>query len=454
MVESLAEAALPAITTTAPVTDEASLERETMRKVGFRLLPFLFVLYIFNFLDRTNVALASLQMNRDLSFSSTAFGLGAGIFFVGYALFEVPSNLLLVRVGARRWIARIMITWGLIAAAMMFVRTPFEFYGLRLLLGIAEAGFFPGIVYYLTQWFPAKRRARASSRFMIAIPLSGVLGGVLGGFLLGLDGKLGLAGWQWLFLLEGLPSALLGITVLWYLTDEPRDARWLNDRQRAWLIEQMRLDKATSSAAHEMPALRALAQPVIWLLALPYFLMLAAGYGYTFWSPIVIRDTLHTTDTQTAMLTALFAVCSMLTMLVVSASSDRTGERIYHAAIGGVLIAVGFTGAALLNQPILKILALALVLIGANTMLPPFWCLPSMILSGSAAAVGIALINALGNTGGFIGPYVIGFVKDRTGGTTGSFLILAALGALCAIVCVLLKRHPGFASVRARAGSA
>jgi ACS family tartrate transporter-like MFS transporter len=452
MIESLAEAAVPALTTPAVDRDNTALERETMRKVSVRLLPFLFVLYIFNFLDRTNVALASLQMNRDLNFSSTAFGLGAGIFFVGYALFEVPSNLLLVRVGARRWIARIMITWGLIAAAMMFVRTPFEFYGLRLLLGIAEAGFFPGIVYYLTQWFPAKRRARASSRFMIAIPLSGVLGGVLGGFLLGLDGKLGLAGWQWLFLLEGLPSALLGITVLWYLTDEPHDARWLTDDQRAWLIEEMRLDKATSSAAHGMPALRALAQPVIWLLALPWFLMLAAGYGYTFWSPIVIRETLHTTDTQTALLTALIAISAMTTMLLVSASSDRRGERLYHAAIGGFLIAVGFTGAALLQQPILKVLALALVLNGANIMTPPFWCLPSMILSGSAAAVGIALISSLGNTGGFIGPYIIGFVKDRTGGTTGSFLILAALGALCAIICVLLKRHSAFASNRPRAG--
>jgi ACS family tartrate transporter-like MFS transporter len=201
-----------------------------------------------------------------------------------------------------------------------------------------------------------------------------------------------------------------------------------------------------------MPALRALAQPVIWLLALPWFLMLAAGYGYTFWSPIVIRETLHTTDTQTALLTALIAISAMTTMLLVSASSDRRGERLYHAAIGGFLIAVGFTGAALLQQPILKVLALALVLNGANIMTPPFWCLPSMILSGSAAAVGIALISSLGNTGGFIGPYIIGFVKDRTGGTTGSFLILAALGALCAIICVLLKRHSAFASNRPRAG--
>lgn len=447
---TLAEAALPGLATSAPVSDDAALERETMRKVSLRLLPFLFILYIFNFLDRTNVALAALQMNRDLSFSSTAFGFGAGIFFVGYSLFEVPGNLLLVRVGARRWIARIMISWGVIAAAMMFVQTPLQFYALRLLLGIAEAGFFPGIVYYLTQWFPANRRARASSRFMIAIPLSGVLGGLLGGFLLSLDGRLGLAGWQWLFLVEGLPSALLGITVLWYLTDEPRDAHWLTDEQRTWLSNRMRRDKETSGAAHGLPALRALAQPVIWLLALPYFLILTAGYGYTFWSPIVIRDTLHTTDTQTALLTAGFAVCSMLAMLAIGASSDRTGERCYHAAVSGFLIAAGFTGAALFPQPVLRILALGMVLVGANSLLPPFWCLPSMVLSGSAAAVGIALINAIGNTGGFVGPYVIGFAKDRTGGTTGSFLILASLGALSAIVCILLKKHPAFASLTGR----
>jgi len=445
----LAEAVL--VGSVAPVTfkDDAALERQTMRKVSLRLLPFLFLLYVFNFLDRTNVALAGLQMNRDLHFSSSAFGLGAGIFFVGYALFEVPSNLLLVRVGARRWIARIMISWGIIASAMMFVQTPMHFYALRLLLGIAEAGFFPGIVYYLTQWFPATRRARASSRFMIAIPFSGVVGGVFGGFLLGLDGRLGLAGWQWLFLVEGLPSVLLGITVIWYLTDEPKDAHWLSDVQRSWLADRMRRDKETSGAPHGISPLQALAQPVIWLLALPYFLVLTAGYAYTFWSPTVIRDTLHTTDTQTALLTALFAVCSMLGILAMGVSSDRKHERLYHAAVCGVVIAVGFAGAALFPQPILRIVFLALVLMGANAMLPPFWCLPSMLLTGSAAAAGIALVNSLGNTGGFVGPYVVGFVKEKTGGTTGSFLALAGVGALLAIVCVLLKRSSAFAPPRA-----
>ena len=431
------------------INDDAVLERETMRKVSSRLLPFLFLLYIFNFLDRTNVALAALQMNRNLRFSSSAFGLGAGIFFLGYALFEVPSNLILVRVGARRWIARIMISWGIIASAMMFVRTPMHFYALRFLLGVAEAGFFPGIVYYLTQWFPATHRARASSRFMIAIPFSGVVGGVFGGFLLGLDGRLGLAGWQWLFLLEGLPSVLLGITVIWYLTDDPSGAHWLTDVQRSWLAERMRRDKESSGARHGMSPLHALAQPIVWLLAFPYFLVLTAGYAYTFWSPTVIRDTLHTTNTQTALLTAVFAVCSMLGMLAIGVSSDRRRERSYHAAVCGVVIAVGFTGAALLPQPMLRIVSLALVLVGANSMLPPFWCLPSMLLSGSAAAVGIALINALGNTGGFVGPYVVGFVKDKTGGTTGSFLALAGVGVLLAIVCVFLKRRVALEPPRA-----
>jgi len=425
--------------------DEAALERDTMAKVGVRLLPFLFILYVFNFLDRSNVALAALQMNRDLRFSSSAFGFGAGIFFIGYSLFEVPSNVILARIGARRWIARIMISWGVIASAMMFVRSPNHFYVLRFLLGVAEAGFFPGIVYYLTQWFPAKRRARAASRFMIAIPLSGVVGGMFGGLLLGLDGRMGLSGWQWLFLLEGLPSILLGFVVLVYLTDKPSDAAWLGDAQRSWLVAQMQRDKEASSHTREMSTLQALAQPIVWLLAIPYFLMLTAGYGYTFWSPTVIRDALHTTDTNTALITAGLAVVSTLVMLAAAASSDRKHERCYHAAFGGTLIAIGYTGAALLPWPIMRVLFLGLVLVGANAMLAPFWCLPSMMLTGGAAAAGIALINSLGNLGGFIGPYVIGFVKDRTGGTEGAFLVLAVLGAGSALGSLWLRRRPAFA---------
>lgn len=428
--------------------DGEGLERETMRKVSLRLLPFLFLLYVLNFLDRSNVALAALQMNRDLSFSSSAFGFGAGIFFAGYSIFEVPSNLALSRIGARRWIARIMISWGVIASAMMFVRTPLAFYILRFLLGVAEAGFFPGIVWYLTQWFPKERRARASSRFFIALPMSGILGGTVGGALLKLDGRMGLSGWQWLFLMEGIPSIIVGIIVIWYLTDEPGKALWLDDRQRAWLVNRMEQDRIHSSSAHGMPALHALRKPVIWFLGLPYFFMLTAGYAYTFWAPIVIRDALHVTDTKAALVTALIAGVSMAFMTLTARSSDRMSERFLHAALGGILIAIGFTGAALIGNPVLRVAFFGLVIIGSNTMLAPFWCLPSMILSGSSAAVGIALINSLGNIGGFVGPYLIGFIKDLTGGTKGSFLALALFGLASAAFCVMVRQSAFGATAR------
>ena len=411
-----------------------------MRKVSMRLLPFLFLIYVLNFVDRSNISLAALQMNRDLSFSSSAFGFGAGIFFLGYAAFEVPSNYALSRVGARRWIARIMITWGIIATLMMLVRTPVQFYILRFFLGVAEAGFFPGVVFYLTHWFPAPMRARATSRFFIALPISGVVSGTLGGALLALDGRLGLYGWQWLFLVEGIPSVLVGIVALRYLTDTPRDANWLDETQRNWLVSRMEQDAQLSKNSHTMPASFALRQPIIWLLALPYFFMVTASYAYTFWAPTVIRDLLHTTDTQTGLVIAAIAIVSMIGMLLVARSSDRMKERFYHAALGGVLIAIGFVGAALLPVPILRVAFLGLVLVGANLMIAPFWCLPSLVLSGSAAAVGIALINSLGNIGGFVGPYVVGFVKDATGGTKGSFLALALVGVACAASCLLLKR--------------
>ena len=426
--------------TSEPPEEISALEKETMRKVSMRLLPFLFLIYVLNFVDRSNISLAALQMNRDLSFSSSAFGFGAGIFFLGYAAFEVPSNYALSRVGARRWIARIMITWGIIATLMMLVRTPVQFYILRFFLGVAEAGFFPGVVFYLTHWFPAPMRARATSRFFIALPISGVVSGTLGGALLALDGRLGLYGWQWLFLVEGIPSVLVGIVALRYLTDTPRDANWLDETQRNWLVSRMEQDAQLSKNSHTMPASFALRQPIIWLLALPYFFMVTASYAYTFWAPTVIRDLLHTTDTQTGLVTAAIAIVSMIGMLLVARSSDRMKERFYHAALGGVLIAIGFVGAALLPVPILRVAFLGLVLVGANLMIAPFWCLPSLVLSGSAAAVGIALINSLGNIGGFVGPYVVGFVKDATGGTKGSFLALALVGVACAASCLLLKR--------------
>lgn len=425
-----------------------------MRRVSVRLLPFLFVLYLLNFLDRSNVALAALQMNRDLRFSSSAFGFGAGIFFAGYAIFEVPSNIALARTGARRWIARIMVSWGIIATAMMFVRTPLSFYVLRFLLGVAEAGFFPGIVWYLTQWFPRERRARATTRFFIALPMSGILGGTLGGYLLSLDGKAGIAGWQWLFLVEGIPSILVGFACLWYLTDSPAKASWLSEPQRQWLIARMEQDVISAQTKHDLPALHALRKPVIWFLAIPYFCMLTAGYAYTFWAPIVIREALHASDTRTSLIVAAIALCSMTFMLWHAHSSDKRHERFLHAAFGGVLIAAGFAGAALIANPILRVIFFGMVIVGSNALLAPFWCLPAMVLSGSSAAVGIALINSVGNLGGFLGPYLIGFLKDMTGGTTGSFLVLAGFGVACALFLVLLRQTAFGLSARQRVAAA
>ncbi|MGE5100207.1 MAG: MFS transporter [Deltaproteobacteria bacterium] len=410
-----------------------------MRRVTTRLIPFVFVLYIFNFLDRSNVGLAALQMNRDLGFSARAFGLGAGIFFVGYSLFEVPSNLVLVRVGARRWIARIMITWGLLASALMFVRTPAQFYVLRFLLGVAEAGFFPAILYYLSLWYPASMRARSGAWFMIAIPLSGTIGGPLGGWLLGLNGRVGLAGWQWLFVAEGIPSIVLGLVVLRYLTERPADAHWLSSEQRAWLIARLDGDRSAAHMAHGMSALRGLAHPLIWLAALPEFLVTTAGYAYLFWGPTLIRDALHTSNAQTGWITGGIAALCAVGMLVVGASSDRTGERALHAAACATVAALGCAGAGLLGTPVLRIASLALAEVAVISFLAPFWCLPTMLLSGSAAAVGIALVNAIGNVGGFVGPNVIGFLKTTTGGDTGAFLCLAAMALVAAGICVGMR---------------
>jgi len=418
--------------------DETELARATMRRVSTRLLPFLFLLFICNFLDRTNVAIAALQMNRDLRFSASAYGFGAGIFLLGYGLLEVPSNLILARVGARRWIARIMITWGIVAAAMMFVRTPVQFYALRFLLGAAEAGFFPGIVYYLSDWFPAAQRARALSRFLTAVPISAAIGNPISGWLLGLDGRGGLAGWQWLFLLEGIPSVLLGLVVFAVLCDRPVDAPWLTVEQRDWLDKRLQRDRE-SSLAHEIPLGRALMHPVVLLSALLYFLLLTAHYGYTFWGPSIIRDALHASNAVTGLISGGIACVAAIVMIGVGASSDRTGERFIHAAACLGLVALGYAGAALLSNPIVRVGALALVPIGVDGFFAPFWCTQTMLLRGTSAAAGIALVNSIGNTGGFVGPYVLGVLKDTTGSTTGAFLGLAALAVIASALCFGLR---------------
>jgi ACS family tartrate transporter-like MFS transporter len=424
--------------------DEADVARTTLRQVDIRLLPFLFVLYIFNYLDRSNIAIAALQMNRDLGLSAAAYGLGAGIFFIGYVLFEVPSNLVLARVGARWWIARIMLTWGLIASGMMFVRTPAQFYTLRFLLGAAEAGFFPGVIYYLSQWYPAERRARAISRFMIAIPLSSVIGGPLGGWLLGLHGLLGLEGWQWLFLVEGIPSILLSVAVLAFLTDRIEDARWLTGEQRAWLATSIARERDDSPAARGMPSLKVLVHPLVWLIGLTFFLLNTAAYSYVFWAPTLIREALHTSDAATGLVIGAIACISALAMLAVGVSSDRSGERCLHTAACGALGAIGCIGVAFLQNPAAQVASLALIAAGFIAYYPVLFCLPTMLLSGRAAAAGIGLVNAISSVGGFAGPWFVGALKDATGNVRWSFITLAGLGVLASALCLALRRQPVF----------
>jgi ACS family tartrate transporter-like MFS transporter len=420
--------------------DDSDLAAATMRRVSLRLLPFLFILYIVNYLDRSNVALAALTMNRDLQFSATVYGLGVSLFFVGYCLFDVPSNLILARVGARRWIGRIMISWGVIATAMMFVRTPVQFYVLRFVLGAAEAGFLPGIMYYLGGWFPAAHRARAVARFMMAVPLSSAVGGALGGWLLGFNGTLRLHGWQWLFLVEGIPAVILGIVVLGYLPDRIDDARWLSDEQRRWLTQRIVSEQTGERDTWWHDLARAARNPLIYLVALVWFCTLFSQYVYLYWAPLVIREALHSTNLVTGLIISAIGVLAAVGMVTGGALSDRANERFLRPALSAVLIATGYVGAALLPRPWGPVVGLAIASIAQCSVFGPFWCIPPMVLSGTAAAVGIAMVSVSGNIGGILGPSIAGRLKDATGGMTITFLGVAGL-ALCAAALLLVLRH-------------
>jgi MFS transporter, ACS family, tartrate transporter len=424
------------------------LERATLAKVTRRFAPFLFLLYIVCFLDRVNVGFAALQMNHDLGFSAAVYGFGAGVFFLGYALFEVPSNLILVRVGARVWIARIMVTWGLLAAAMMFVRGPLSFYGLRFLLGVAEAGFFPGIIYYLSQWFPAAERAKAVARFMTAIPLASVVGGPLSGALLGLRGHFGLAGWQWLFLLEGLPAVVLGFVVLAYLTDRPEEASWLTTTERAWLSTRMSREHEACEQRHGLSVLQALSNGTVWQLALLILLCASFGqYVLGLWLPQIVRGFSGLSDFMVGLVTAVPNLAAAAAMVLVGAHSDRSGERVIHIAAAASVAALGFLASAYLHSPVLIVLALSLGAAGLQSAHGPFWTLPSMFLSGRAAAGGIALINSLANLSGFVGPYVIGLLRGASGDFHSGLLLLALVPLAGAALALRLRRSPVLATV-------
>ena len=413
------------------------LATATLRKISQRLIPFLFLLYVIAWLDRVNVGFAALQMNSDLKFSSAAFGLGSGIFFAGYCLFEVPSNIILERVGARLWIARIMVSWGLISAGMMFVRTPVTFCVLRFLLGVAEAGFFPGVVYYLSLWYPVRQRARAIAGFMAAIPVTGLIGGPLSGALLGLDGYCGLKGWQWLFLVEGLPAIILGIVAAFYLTDRPELASWLKADEREWLISELTRERQTCPAQHLI--LEALTNGTVWLLGVIFLLVAAGFYGYSFWSPLIVQSLFRISNLGIGLILGGIGAITILCMLLNSAHSDRKNERRIHIAIPLSLMGVGFLASAILHQPILVIAALALVPIGHCSSYGPFWSMPTHFLTGQAAASGVALVATIASVGGFLGPSLIGYLKNRTETHTTAFILLGAAALVAGLLSLWLR---------------
>jgi ACS family tartrate transporter-like MFS transporter len=408
-----------------------------MNKVSTRLVPFLSILYFAAFIDRVSVGFAAQQMTRDLGFSAYVFGLGAGIFFIGYCLFEVPSNLILHRVGSRRWIARIMISWGIVAGAMVFTTSAPSFYCLRFLLGVAEAGFFPGVVYYLIQWVPAARRAKLVGRFMIAIPISTAIAGPLSGAILRMDGTCGLSGWQWLFIIETIPSLLLGLVTLFYLPDTPTEAKWLTREQQRWLDSTLCQERAGSSPGHGSGVWKALVDPRVLLFSLCYFGAELGLYGVILWIPQLLT-TMGTPAAWVGYVTAIPYVVATFVMIWWSGRSDRHAERVGHLAIAAVAGSIGLAISAFLsNMPVASVLAITLGASGTLAVLPIFWSLPTRHLQGAAAAGAIALINALGNLGGFAGPFLIGWIKTSTGGYSWGLVILAG-GVLSSGVIAML----------------
>jgi len=414
----------------------------TLRKVTWRLIPFLFVLYVIAWLDRVNVGFAGLQMNADLGFSSTVFGFGSGIFFLGYCLFEIPSNIILERVGARLWIARIMVTWGLISAGLMIVRTPAVFYLLRFLLGAAEAGFFPGVIYYLSLWYPTAHRARAIAAFMTAVPVTGLIGGPLSGALLDLDGIYGLAGWQWLFLLEGLPAIVLGASVIFYLDERPETTQWLAPEERDWLVDTLAAERRTWPLRPDIRV--ALTDVGVWRLGIIFLLVATGFYGYSFWAPLVIRSITGLSNFKVGLVLGAISAVTIIGMLLNSYHSDRTNERPIHIAVPLLVMAVGLIGCALLHNPVFAIIALALVPLGHCASYGPFWSMPTQFFTGPAAAAGIALVTMIANVGSFAGPTLIGVLKARTGTHTEAFLLLGGLAVIASLLA--LRTSPARAS--------
>ncbi|APT60278.1 hypothetical protein RGI145_23385 (plasmid) [Roseomonas gilardii] len=432
---SMSEAAIQRPGSVSPPISAEALKRSAFRKVIWRMLPILTLAYAFNFLDRTNIGFAALQMNRDIGLTATQFGWGAGILFVGYCGFEVPSNMLLYRYGARLWISRIMISWGLLSCAMSFVSGPISFYLLRFVLGVAEAGFFPGIAYFLSAWFPAEYRARILSWFLVAIPVSSLIGGPLSGFLLEMDGALGLAGWQWLFVVEGAPAAIIGIVLLFVLTDRPQDAHWLTPDERQAIITSIESEKRDRAVSRLGVALRDIR---VWMCTVVYLGFTVGSYGIQIWLPLILKGQ-DLTNMQVGWVSALPYLAASIGMILWARSADRSGRKIVNLTACCLLGALGFLLAISTGRFDLSLLGLAAALVGVTSARAIFWSIPTRFLTGIAAAGGIAFINTVGTTGGFFGPTIVGWLKDATGSFEAGLLAMAGFLAVSTLFAFLLR---------------
>jgi len=429
---------------TPPAKYSAEDEQATYRKVTWRLMPFLFVCYVFAYVDRVNVGFAKLQMQRDLSMSDAVYGIGAGIFFLGYFIFEIPANMMMQRLGARLWLGPIMILWGMVAACTMFVRSATSFYVLRFVLGIVESGFFPGVILYLTYWYTRQHRAKMVAAFMTAIPLSGVVAGPISGAILAFAADAGgLRAWQWLFLLEGIPSILAGAVAIFFLDDNPSRAKWLTSGERGLLLDRLEREEATKRSEGESRhrLIDAFKSGQVWLLCIVYFGFVMANYGLWFWLPQMIKDTLTKDPWKIGLVSVIPWAASAIVMVVYAHHSDVTGERRWHLALAGILGGVAFSASRLPGIPgALGLAAIVLAAIAVMCGQSTFWALPTSILSGSAAAGGIAWINSVGNLAGYVGPFIVGHILDATGSMTLALLVVSASCLMSGLVVLQVAK--------------
>ncbi|SCD25633.1 MFS transporter [Brucella inopinata] len=418
------------------ITSPEVVENMTYRKVAFRIIPLLMICYIIAYLDRVNVGFAKLQMSEELGFSEAIYGLGAGLFFIGYFFFEIPSNILLHKLGARLWIARIMITWGLLSALFAFVQTEWQFYILRFLLGAAEAGFYPGVILYLTYWFPSHRRGKMFALFQAGSPAAGIFGNPLSGWIMDqFHDTAGWQGWQWMFVLEAIPAVVLGVVILLYLDNSVKAAKWLTEEEKAIISRDIEADSKGKAASHSLMSL--VKNPMLWVMTLIYFCFVMGQYGLTLWMPTLIRASGVTSNVTIGLLGAIPFICAIIAMVIFSRSADHYRERRWHLVVPALLGAVGFVVAASATDTTVSIIFLSMAAAGVLACAPLFWSLPTAILSGAAAAAGIALINSVANLAGFISPYMVGIIRDATHSSElgmyvlAGFLILGAAIVLC-----------------------